>query len=52
MPDTAVPVLKRDAGGTLFRLWPAPGPNKSKRQKMTVDWGTFSVHNRVFEIVE
>lgn len=47
---SAIPTLKRLANGKVIRLWPDPSPDLPGRQKMTVDWGTFEILNRVYVI--
>jgi hypothetical protein len=50
LPGDALPVLKRTKDGSLLRLWPPPGPKGPESQKISIDWGTFVMSNRVFEI--
>ncbi len=50
LSENALPTLKRAADGTVIRLW-EPGTSKAQpQQRVTSDWTTFTLHNRVFDI--
>lgn len=50
LPAEAVPVLRLNCDGEVVRLWPEKPANMPRTQQLTVDWGTFTVHNRVYRI--
>lgn len=50
IPDEAEPVLLRKRDGQLIRLWATPGPTVPVRQTLRVEWGRFTIENRVYQV--